>query len=199
MVGLALLRRFLRCRKGVSALEFALIAPALMLTLTGIIDLMLVMFVSALMEGGLRDGSRLGRTGFQPVGSTREEAILQKIADATLGLIDMDQAQITTLEYNSFGAIGQPEDYTDVDGDGSYTAGEPWVDTNGNGVWDEDQGSPGIGGSSSIILYKVTYNWTLLTPLLPKILPNGDQIALQASVAVRNEPWNAPPPPFPGP
>jgi hypothetical protein len=38
-----------------------------------------------------------------------------------------------------------------------------------------------------------------LTPLLPKILPNGDQIALQASVAVRNEPWNAPPPPFPGP
>ena len=199
MVGLALLRRFLRCRKGTSALEFALIAPALMLTLTGIIDLMLVMFVSALMEGGLRDGARLGRTGFQPAGTTREEAILQKIADATLGLIDMNLAQVTTLEYDSFSAIGQPEDFTDVDGNGSYTAGEPWVDANGNGVWDEDQGTPGIGGSSSIILYKVTYNWTLLTPLLPRILPNGDQIPLEASVAVRNEPWNAPPPPFPGP
>jgi Flp pilus assembly protein TadG len=198
VVGLALLSRFLRCRKGVSALEFAFIAPAILLTLTGIIDLMMVMFVSALMEGGLRDGARLGRTGFQPVGTTREEAILQKIADATLGLIDMNQAQVTTLEYNSFAAIGQPEDFTDTNANSQYDVGEPWVDVNGNGVWDADQGTPGAGGSSSIVLYKITYDWTLLTPLLPRILPNGDRISLQASVAVRNEPWNAPPPPVPG-
>ncbi len=199
MISLALLRRFLRCRKGVSALEFALVAPIMLLTITGIIDLMLVMFVTALMEGGLRDASRLGRTGFQPAGTTREQAILDKIADATIGLVDINQAQVTTLMYEDFGSIGQPEEYTDTNGNSQYDAGEPWIDTNPNGVWDEDQGAAGIGSSSTVVLYKVRYNWRLLTPLLPAILPNGYDFPIEVSLAVRNEPWSAPPPPLPGP
>lgn len=199
MLGIALLRRFLRCRKGVSALEFALVAPIMLLAITGIIDLMLVMFVTALMEGGLRDASRLGRTGFAPAGTTREQAILDKIAKATIGLVDINKATVTTLEYQDFGSIGQPEVYTDVDGDSQYDAGEPWVDKNGNGTWDADQGLAGIGSSSTIVLYKVRYNWRLLTPLLPTFLPNGYNFPIEVSVAVRNEPWNAPPPPLAGP
>ncbi len=198
MVGIALLRRFRRCRKGVSTLEFAFVAPVLLLAITGIIDLMLVMFVTALMEGGLRDGSRLGRTGFQPASTTREQAILDKIEEATIGLIDINQATVTTLEYENFGSIGQPEDYTDVNGNSQWDSGEPWVDVNGNGTWDEDQGLAGIGSSSSIILYTVSYTWTLLTPLLPSFLPNGYDFPISVSTAVRNEPWSAPPPPLPG-
>jgi Flp pilus assembly protein TadG len=199
VVGIALLRRFLRCRKGVSALEFAFVAPVLFLAITGIIDLMLVMFVTALMEGGLRDAARLGRTGFQPAGTTREQAILDKIGDATIGLVDMNQATVKTLEYQDFGSIGQPETYTDVNGNSQYDTGEPWNDVNGNGTWDEDQGLAGIGSSSSIILYTVSYTWKLLTPLLPSFLPNGYDFPISVSVAVRNEPWSAPPPPIPGP
>ncbi len=194
MIGLALLRRFLRCRKGVSALEFALVAPVMLLTITGIIDIMLVCFVTSLMEGGMRDASRLGRTGYNPPTGTREEAILQKIADATFGLVDMSQAQVSILTYEDFSAIGQPEDYTDVNGNSQYDAGEPWVDTNGNGMWDEDQGAAGAGSSSSIVQYTVRYDWKLLTPLLPTFLPNGDTFPIVVSVAVRNEPWGGPPP-----
>ncbi|MHA1600835.1 MAG: TadE/TadG family type IV pilus assembly protein, partial [Alphaproteobacteria bacterium] len=192
MLSLALLRRFLRCRKGVSALEFALVAPILLLTITGVIDLMMVMFVTALMEGGLRDGSRLGRTGFQPAGTTREQAILDKIEGATIGLVDMNNATVTTLEYEDFGSIGQPEEYTDVNGNSQYDSGEPWIDTNGNGTWDEDQGLAGIGSSSTVVLYTVRYTWRLLTPLLPKILPGGSDFPIEVSLAVRNEPWSAP-------
>ena len=199
MLSIAMLRRFIRCRKGVTALEFALVAPVLLLAITGIMDLMLVMFVTALMEGGLRDGARLGRTGFQPAGTTREQAILDKIEDATVGLVDMNNATVTTLEYQDFGSIGQPEEYTDVNANSQYDSGEPWIDVNGNGTWDEDQGLAGIGASSSIILYTVSYTWRLLTPLLPNILPNGYDFPIQVSVAVRNEPWSAPPPALPGP
>lgn len=194
MLGFALLRRFIRCRKGVSALEFALVAPVLLLAITGIIDLMLVMFVMALMEGGLRDAARLGRTGYQPAGTTREQAILDKIEAATVGLVDIDKATVTTLEYDDFGSIGEPEDYTDVNGNSEYDSGEPWVDTNGNGTWDEDQGLAGMGSSSSVILYTVSYTWTLLTPLLPALLPNGYDFPIEVSVAVRNEPWSDPAP-----
>jgi len=194
VIGLALLRRFLRCRKGVSALEFALVAPIMLLTITGIIDMMLVLFVTSLMEGGMRDASRLGRTGYNPPAGTREEAILQKIADATLGLVDISQAQISMLTYQDFGAIGQPEDYTDVNGNSQHDDGEPWVDTNGNGVWDEDQGTAGAGSSSSIVQYTVRYDWKLLTPFLPTFLPNGDTFPIVVTAAVRNEPWGGPPP-----
>jgi len=197
--GLPRLRRFLRCQKGVSALEFALVAPVMLLLITGIIDLMLVMFVTSLMEGGLRDGSRLGRIGFQPVGTTREEAVAQKIADATIGLLDMSQVQITTKVYQDFSSIGQPEPFTDANGNGSFDAGEPYTDVNGNGAWDADQGVAGLGSPNNVVLYTVRYDWTLLTPLLPAILPSGSTFPIEASLAVRNEPWAAPPPPAPAP
>ena len=199
MLGLPLLRRFLDCQKGISALEFALVAPIMLLAITGIIDLMLVMFVTSLMEGGLRDGSRLGRIGFQPVGSTREEAVAQKIADATIGLLDMNQVQITTKVYQDFSSVGQPEPFTDANANGSYDAGESYTDVNGNSAWDADQGVAGLGSPNNVVLYTVHYDWTLLTPLLPTFLPNGGTFPIEVSLAVRNEPWTTPPPPTPGP
>lgn len=197
VLGMPLLRRFLRSQKGVSALEFALVAPIMLLAITGIIDLMLVMFVSSLMEGGLRDGSRLGRIGFVPVSGTREEAVAQKIADATIGLVDMSKVQITTKIYQDFSSVGKPEPFVDANGNNSFDAGESYTDVNSNGTWDADQGVAGLGSPNNIVLYTVRYDWTLLTPLLPAILPNGTKFPIEVSLAVRNEPWGTPPPPAP--
>ena len=192
-------RRFWKGEDGASAMEFAFAAPVVFLAVAGIIDLMMVLFVTSLMEGGLQSASRLGRTGFQPVGITREQAVIQAVADATIGLVDPNELTITTSVYPCFDSIGQPEPYVDANTNGSYDAGETFTDVNGNTVWDADMAASGLGGPGSVVLYEVSYDWAALTPLLGKIFgPNG-KIPIQVSVAVRNEPFGSPAPLVTGP
>ena len=136
----------LRDRRGSAAVEFALMAPVLILTITGIMEVSMVLAVSSLMEGGLRDAARFGITGYTPPGVTREEQIRNIIGKATVGLIDMNQANIQTLVYPSFGDIGQPEPWDDQNSNGTYDVGEPYTDINENGQWDPDMGAAGLGG-----------------------------------------------------
>ena len=184
------MRRLLCARDGVAAMEFALAAPVVILTITGLIELSMVMFVTSLMEGGIRDASRFGITGYVPPGTTREEQIQKIIGDATIGLIDMASAMVQTKVYPSFGDVGKPEPFTDTNANGVHDAGEPYTDINGNGQWDADMGQAGVGGPGDVVLYTITADWHLLTPLMVPLMGNGGTMSLSASVAVRNEPYN---------
>lgn len=184
------LGRLWRRREGAAAVEFAFVAPILLLTVVGIMEVAMVLIVSSLIEGGLRDAARFGITGFVPQGMTREEQITSIIGDATIGLVKMSDIDIQTLVYPSFAQVGQPEPYTDTNGNGAYDAGEPYTDINGNGQWDADMGAAGVGGPGDIVLYKVKYDLPMMTPLLSTVLggPDGN-VQLSASIAVRNEPY----------
>jgi Flp pilus assembly protein TadG len=182
--------RLWRRREGVAAVEFAFVAPILLLTIVGIMEVAMVLIVSSLIEGGLRDAARFGITGFVPQGMTREEQITSIIGDATIGLVKMSDIDIQTLIYPSFAQVGQPEPYTDTNGNGAYDAGEPYTDINGNGQWDADMGAAGVGGPGDIVLYKVKYDLPMMTPLLSTVLGGLDgKVQLSASIAVRNEPY----------
>jgi len=183
------IRRFARAREGVAAMEFAIAAPVVTLSIAGLIELSMVLFVTSLMEGGIRDASRFGITGYVPPNTTRQAQIQKIISDATIGLIDMSTALIDTKVYPSFNDVGKPEPYTDANGNGHYDVGETYTDINGNGQWDADMGQEGLGGPGDIVLYTVTADWRLLTPLLAPIIGSGRNMHLSASVAVRNEPY----------
>lgn len=181
---------FWRDLRGVSAVEFAIMAPVLIMTVTGILEVSMMLAVSSLIEGGLRDAARYGITGYVPAGSTREEEIKKIIGEATIGLVDMTKAEITTLVYPSFGDIGQPEPWDDQNSNGVYDIGEPFTDINSNGQWDPDMGAAGLGGPGEIVLYKIKYDLGLMTPLLAPIMGGADgKVTLRASIAVRNEPY----------
>ena len=185
-------RRLARCRRGVAALEFALTAPVALLAVCGVIDMSMVMFVSTLAEGGLREASRLGITGYAPAGVSRQDRILQVLSEHTIGLIDMSTATVAFRVYRGFEDIGKPEPYVDANGNGTYDAGESFNDVNGNGVWDADMGTAGVGGPGDVVVYTMTYDWTVLTPLVATVFGNNGAIQMSASVAVRNEPWTTP-------
>lgn len=182
-----LFRRFRKNQKGTTAIEVALIAPVLIVILFGLIELSVAMFINTVIEGGLRDASRIGLTGLETGAVSREETIINIVNDASLGLVDLELGDISALVYPSFGDIGMPEPYTDDNGDGSYTAGEDFDDINGNGGWDEDMGTAGLGGPGEIVLYTIRYNWNFLSgqvvPVLQGVIP------MSASMVVRNEPF----------
>ena len=182
--------RLWRRNEGVAAVEFAFVAPILLLTIVGIMEVAMALIVSSLIEGGLRDAARFGITGFVPQGTTREQQITSIIGDATIGLVKMSDIDIQTLVYPSFAQVGQPEPFTDTNANGVYDAGEPYTNINANGQWDADMGAAGVGGPGDIVLYKVKYNLPMMTPLLSSVLGGADgKVQLSATIAVRNEPY----------
>lgn len=182
--------RLVRCCRGVALTEFALSAPILFLAVMGVIELAMMMFVTTLMEGGLREAARFGITGYTPPGVTREDRIREIVAEHMVGLIDASAITITQLIYPSFSDVGKPEPFGDTNGNGSYDAGEPYTDVNGNGQWDADMGAAGIGGPGDIVLYTVKADWSTLTPYMAPLFGADGGVPLKASVVVRNEPYD---------
>ncbi len=174
---------------GFSAVEFALVLPVLLLMVGGILEFSLVMTAEVTLSNAVTEVARYGITGRTPDGQTREEAIQDLIVEAGRGLFDADKITIETLVYPDFDSIGRPEPWVDENGNGAYDEGEPYTDMNGNGQWDDDMGAPGVGGPDDIVLYRVTYPWDIYIPLFRPFFGQNGQLELEASVAVRNEPF----------
>ncbi len=186
---IAALRRWAKDRRGAAAAEFALIAPMLVLVLVGIAEIGTTLFVGALMEGAVREASRYGITG--QGGAARMQTVRDIIEDTTIGLVDIDVADIGTKTYADFDSIGQHEPYTDDNPpNGTFDVGEAYVDINGNGEWDTDQGKDGVGDPGEIVVYDITYDLPLLTGMLTQHFGQGGLIKMKSRIAVRNEPFH---------
>jgi len=112
--------------------------------------------------------------------------ILQIVSESSFGVIDVSDLEMTTLVYDSFEEEGQPEPFTDENGNEAYDEGEPYTDVNGNGGWDDDKGAVGLGGPGEVVVYEMSYDWPIMIPLFRPFF--GDYVTLEANVAVRNEP-----------
>lgn len=177
-------------QSGSPGVEFAFVAPPLMMILIGIVEVALVLAANILMEGAVRQAARFGLTGYVPAGTTRAAYIQQIIANDTAGLINVANMTVSTMIYPSFANVHQPEPFVDANGNSVKDAAESYTDVNGNGQWDADMGKAGLGGPGDIVLYTFKYTWPVITPLLKPILGGNDNVLhLQADVVVRNEPF----------
>jgi Flp pilus assembly protein TadG len=175
---------------GSPAVEFALAVPVLLLVMIAIIEFGMIMFVTVLMEGGLREAARYGITGRMPGGGDRAAQILAIVADRTLGLVDISKATIAITAYPTFDDLGKGEAFVDGNANGQYDAGETFKDCNGNGKRDEDRGKSDAGSAGDVVVYQFDYDWPLLTSLMTPLIGEDGKFHLQANAVVRNEPWD---------
>ncbi len=175
--------------EGTTAIEFAFIAPVLMLMMFGIIELSLMMYTQSVMEGATSISSRLGKTGYTESGISREQTIRNKLSARATGLLNVSLFTIQSKSYSQFDTIGEAEPFLDANGNGQHDAGENYTDVNGNGVWDEDMGRAGYGNANDIVVYNVSYPWHVATPLIGRIFGEDGTLVLKASAVVKNEPY----------
>lgn len=174
------------CRSGASAVEFALILPVLLLFVFGSIETAIVLFIRSSMESAVLEASRYGITGGKD-GMSRAERVMQILGERTYGLLDPDTVRLETLIYDDFDDVGKPEPFVDANGSRFYEPGESFTDVNGNGTWDPDMGKAGLGGRNAVVVYRLSYAWGIVTPMVREAV--GGSVMNVASVAVRNEPF----------
>ena len=170
---------------GVTAIEFALLAPALLLIVMGVIEFSLISFVSTVMESATAITARLGKTGYVPTTMTRQQEIINSIDTKTSGLLNKNLITVVTKAYSSFAVIGGEPCLTATCGAG--TANVDYVDVNGNNQWDADLGQAGLGGPGDAVVYTVSYPWRIMTPIISSII--GSTYNITVRTVVRNEPY----------
>lgn len=187
-------------RDGATALEFAFVAPLLLAFVLGTMELGMVAFSNIMLEGALREAARNGITGPDPPPgfATKKDYLVSVVNQYGGGIIQIAPSDLTTQVYPDFGSIGQPEPFTNTNTatdimPGSipvYDVGEPFVDVNCSGVWEDDMGFAGLGEGSDIVLYTVTHEKPLMTGLFDHVIGTGGKYTLKATVVVRNEPFD---------
>lgn len=180
-------RRLLTSKDGLTTVEFAFIAPVMMLLMMGIIEFSMIMFTQAVMESATSNTARMGKTGYTAPGLTRQQQLINNVAARTAGLLDQNHITVTMKTYDSFDNVDDPEPFIDANSNGMYNPGETYTDINGNGQWDQDMSSAGAGNANDIVVYTVTYPWPVTTPLVNTII--GSIFNISARMVVKNEPW----------
>lgn len=172
--------------RGVSALEFAMLFPILLLLLLGTVEIAFIMMIDASLELAVRNASRYGMISPTSETASRDERI-RTIVEDWLGRWLSDPAQITidVRTYSAFDNIGEPEPFADDNGNGTWDAGEDYEDLNDDGRWNADMGTAGAGGREEIVLYDISFSRPTITGILT--LAGIDRYEFGRRIVVQNE------------
>lgn len=177
--------------EGVTALEFAMIAPVLIAMLMGTIEISLMMFAQYMLESATHQASRTGKTGYSNTAANQTQAqTIASILNARAALLfDTSKLSVSSLAYAQFDQIGQPEPFTDSNNNGVRDANENYTDVNLNGQYDIDMGRSSYGTSSEVVVYTATYPWPIFTPVVNQFIGQNGTITLSSRFVVKNEPY----------
>ncbi len=170
---------------GVAMVEFALIAPVLILTLLGLFDLSYNIYASSVLEGAIQ---KAGRDATLEGAATRSTAIDDHMREVVLNLVPTATVEFDRHFYADFDDVRRPEDFTDGNGDGQCNNGEPFEDVNRNSLWDADRGQSGVGGARDAVLYTVTVTYPRRFPYMT-IIGFSDTVVARAQTVLRNQPY----------
>lgn len=166
-------------------MEFALIAPVFLLTLIGLFDMAYNIYTASLLEGAIQ---KAARDSTIEGASESEAAIDARVTRIVRDIVPSAQVRFMRKAYTNFSDASLPEDYSDLDGNGTCNDGEPYEDVNGNGLWDTDRGRVGMGGARDAVLYEVTVSYARKFPL-HAFLGVSPQVATVARTVLRNQPY----------
>jgi Flp pilus assembly protein TadG len=185
MSGTPFFTRLRRDARGATAVEFAAIAPALLMVLLGLMELSHNIYTTTLLEGAIQQA---GRNSSLEGAGARSLAIDTKLRSVVEDIVPNATIAISRRAYADYTDVEQPEDFTDANDDGLCNDGEPFEDVNGNGAWDEDRGRANSGGARDAVLYDVTVTYPRAFPVMG-LLGFGKTVTAKARTVLRNQPY----------
>ncbi len=182
-------RSFRGDRRGVTVVEFAIVAPVMLLMVFGLLDLTMQAYVQSVLDGAVNAAARASTTESS---AADQSAIDARVTQQVRTVVNSAQLTFDRRNYVAITDIGKPEVFTDSPSgpkhNDSYDPGECFIDYNRNGRWDEDRGRTGQGGADDFIEYSATADYQRLFPMAMFGLPRNLQ--LTAVSVLRNQPYS---------
>ncbi len=173
----AFLSRLSGDRKASVAVEFALIAPALVLMICACLELCMAFLVSVTLDNATQTVGRGIRTGNITVANTPTAAKMAADICNNMGWLAGSCPSSLTLDVNTYS---------------TFQAAAAAPNLVSNGAWSTvNLPQYNVGAGSQIEMVRAYYTWPLFTPLLnPGLVTLGNGNALLTSTVIfRNEPF----------
>lgn len=171
-----------RDQRGATVIEFAIVAPVMLLMIFGFLELSYRFYLQAVLQGAVQ---KAARDSTIEGGGTKINAIDAVVTGLMSNVASKATFKSTRFTFYDFNEVGPPEPFTDTNGNEQYDPGECFSDTNGNGYW---EGKPGQGGADDIVQYTMTMTY-------PEILPLSSMLhwpainKISATTTLRNQPF----------
>lgn len=160
--------RFVSKRDGIVALEFALIAPVLIMVVVWIFEFAVLMIRQQAVDYASAEAARLVRTGMAQNSANPKETVANGMCEASFGWLDCSRLELDVRNYPNFAAIDLTPPVYDKDGKITNFVFQP-------------------GGPTSVMFVRVSYPHELITPILSSIFTKP--VNLRSNAVVRGEPW----------
>lgn len=181
----SLLKRLAADTRGLTIVEFALIAPTLLVLMMGTFDLGYRAYAISVLQGEVQ---KAARDATLETGSTAGTALNTRVQSQVSRVISNGTWTFARRSYSSFTRAGQAENFTDSNSNGVRDAGECYQDENGNSNWDADVGLNGQGTSDDIVMYTASVTYPRLFPMYGLLGWSQNQ-TISASTTLRNQPY----------
>lgn len=173
------------CDRGVTAVEFALIAPVFLTMLLGTFEVGHSMYVRGILQGAIQDAGR--DAGLES--GVNAAADIDAFVERQIKAVAPAGAVLTTRKnYRNFLEAGKPEDFNDANNNQAYDPEECFTDANGNQQWDSDKGRSGQGGADDVVVFTASLSYNRIVPL-GGLLGWGDRGTVTATTVLRNQPY----------
>ncbi|NVK36204.1 MAG: pilus assembly protein [Rhodobacteraceae bacterium] len=175
--GKSVFARYRGDKRGVTAIEFAIVALPFFMLVLGIIEFGLAFLVNSLLDNATQEASRLIRTGQAQNQNLSKDQFKTAICNKlTTVLCDQSRLYVDVRNYPSFSSINTPPEFYDED-----AATEA----------DKDKSTYLIGGAEDIVLTRVTYRWPMFSSMFK--FDSGDSSDmyrnLSSTVVFKSEPF----------
>jgi Flp pilus assembly pilin Flp len=180
-----ILRQLRNNDRGSAAVEFALVMPVLFTVMFAGMDIAYRSLIQATLQGAVQ---KVARDATLETGANQAATLDTKVRNIVKPIIDSGTFTFTRQNYASFTRAGQPENFTDGNGNGVRDGGECFEDENGNGTRDLNSGIAGVGGSKDIVLYTASVSYPRLFPMRGMLGWSSTQ-TVSSTTVLRNQPF----------
>jgi Flp pilus assembly pilin Flp len=165
------LDRFRRHESGAVAVEFVLVVPLFLFLVFAILETSILYTIATVMEGEVAIAARTIRTGQLQQEADPETAFRTILCSNLDNVLNCDNVIIDVRTFDDFGEM----------------AFEDFLDDEGNASGNLFQ----AGTADDIVLVRIAYVYTIVTPYLSQILPpvGSGTVMLFSGAAFKNEPF----------
>jgi len=174
-------RHFALCRKGATAIEFALVAAPFLALLVALFETALVFFAGRVLDEVTEEASRYILTGQAQQANMTQAQFENYVCTST------NTAALVSALFNCSNLMVNVDSYSDF---ASASTGTPTLSFNADGTvsntWSYSPGNPG-----SIVVVQIMYQWPIvLGPLGFNLsnLANGNRLLVSTAV-FKSEPY----------
>jgi len=186
----ALFRRLGRDQRGSTIIEFALVAPVMLVVIMGLLDMTYRLYAKAIFEGSVQKAARDAtlESGADVATSTLIDTMVKNRFKDINATVNDSSFSFTRKNFKDFTSAGTSEPVVNQPPNSPCLPTRTYIDLNNNGSFDSG-GADGQGGADDVVLYTATVTYRSLFPVTALFGAPSNQ-TIKASTVLRNQPYN---------